>query len=248
MASDCVYYRPHVVFNARTRMHVLWVNAQSCASRCPPGSTACYLTATSTDPAGPFTLHGPARTKYTSEGGVGDYSLFIDDDANATAYVIHKRTGRAPPPNGHRILIERLDHDYLHSTNETFGIFGDPFVEAPVMIKRRGTYYAMFGKCCAFCSSGSGAGVYTSSHPLGPYTYQLNVGCVVEPALGCGCGGAPWTPDPNSSCAVMPSVTRSQQNFVIQVRCTLCFCRQPVRTLPARRNTVFVESHPSPTC
>jgi hypothetical protein len=30
------------------------------------------------------------------------------------------------------------------------------------MFKRRGTYYALFGKCCAFCAHGSGVGVWVS--------------------------------------------------------------------------------------
>lgn len=212
-----MYYRSHVVYNAQNRDYVLWANAKSCPSACPGGASGCYLVFTAKSPAGPFALVGPARTRYTAEGAVGDYSLFIDDDPNATAYCIHKRTGQAPQPNGHRMLIEKLDPDYLHSTNETHGIFGNPFVEAPVMFKRRGVYYALFGKCCAFCASGSGVGVYTATSPLGPYTYQLNVGCPTEPVGGCGCGGAPWTPDPNKSCPVMPSVTKAQQNFVIEV-------------------------------
>eukprot|EP00039_Didymoeca_costata_P014461 m.233904 g.233904 ORF g.233904 m.233904 type:complete len:173 (-) comp16030_c0_seq15:257-775(-) len=160
---------------------------------------------------------GPVYTKYTTEGGVGDYSLLIDDDENHTAYCIHKRTGQAPKPFGHRMLIEQIDAAYEHSTNATLGVFGAPFVEAPVMIKRKGIYYAIFGKCCCFCSSGSGAGVYTSRQPLGPYTYQLNIGCATEPASGCGCGGTPGTKDPNSSCAAMPAVTKAQQNFVIEI-------------------------------
>jgi hypothetical protein len=203
------------VYNARNKRYVLWANAKQCPDVCLGVSSGCYLAFTADTPAGPFALEGPVRTKYTRDGGVGDYSLFIDDDQ--AAYCIHKRTGQAPPPNGHRMLIERLDADYLHSTNVTLGIFGDPFVEAPVMFKRRGVYYALFGKCCAFCSTGSGVGVYTATQPLGPYTYHLNVGCPTEPAEGCGCGGAPYTRDPNKSCAVLPTVTKAQQNFVIQV-------------------------------
>jgi beta-xylosidase len=38
------------------------------------------------------------------------------------------------------------------------------------MFKRRGYYYLLFGECCCFCRSGSNSRVFTSSHPLGPWT------------------------------------------------------------------------------
>lgn len=202
------------MFNKRSRLYVLWINAQNCASACPPGSVACYLTWTSSSPTGPFEAQGPVHTRFTAEGGVGDFSLFLDDDEHQTGWVIHKRTGRAPPPNGHRMLIEKLSPDYLRSTNETLGVFGDPFVEAPVLFKRKGVYYALFGKCCCFCAGGSGVGVYTAATAAGPYTKHQNIGCPTEPQGTCGCSS---TPDPDRSCAAMKSVTMAQQNFVIQI-------------------------------
>jgi hypothetical protein len=70
-----------------------------------------------------------------------------------------------------------------------------PFVEAPAMFKRRGVYYALFGKCCAFCAHGSGIGVWTSSGtPLGPWTPRGNIGCTsaaIAKQQFCGC--APTT-------------------------------------------------------
>jgi hypothetical protein len=213
----CIYYRSHAVYNSNTKKYVLSANAQGCVEFCGVHN-GCYITATSDKPEGPFAIQGKMETKYTLEGGVGDQSIFIDDDADSTAYLIHKRAGGAQPKSAaHRILIEKLTADYLHSTNETLGIFGDPFVEAPAMIKRKGTYYAFFGKCCAFCSSGSGIGVYTADHPLGPYTKQTNIGCTSQPQPGCGCGGAPYTKDPNRNCTAIPAVTQAQQNFVIEI-------------------------------
>ena len=58
--------------------------------------------------------------------------------------------------------------------------FTTPFVEAPAMFKRKGTYYALFGKCCAFCAQGSGIGVWSAAHPLGPWTSHANIGCSGE--------------------------------------------------------------------
>ena len=50
------------------------------------------------------------------------------------------------------------------------------------MFKRKGTYFALFGKCCAFCAHGSGIGVWTSGAPLGPWEPQGNIGCS-DPAV-----------------------------------------------------------------
>lgn len=38
----------------------------------------------------------------------------------------------------HRMMVDRLTPDFLHTTNETLGIFGQEDVEAPVMFKRNG--------------------------------------------------------------------------------------------------------------
>lgn len=95
------------------------------------------------------------------------------------------------------------------------GYFGIEFVEAPAVFKREGIYYALFGNCCCFCQAGSGIGVYTASHPIGPWTYHNNVGCTGgEPTPGCGCGMN------HGSCPKLEgtAVTKAQQNFVIQVR------------------------------
>ena len=76
------------------------------------------------------------------------------------------------------------------SSNVSSGVFGNVFVEAPAMFKRKNTYYALFGNCCCFCGHGSGIGVYTAPHPLGPWMYHNNVGCLANTTLtdGCGCG------------------------------------------------------------
>merc|ERR1711918_129906 len=74
--------------------------------------------------------------------------------------------------------------------NVSSGVFGNEFVEAPAMFKRKGLYYALFDNCCCFCGHGSGIGVYTARSPLGPWTYHNNIGCLTNISLtmGCGCG------------------------------------------------------------
>ena len=104
-------------------------------------------------------------------------------------------------------------------TNTSSGIFGNHFVEAPAIFKRNGVYYALFGECCCFCGQGSGIGVYTAAAPLGPWTYHENIGCEGgEPKPGCGCGMNGGSP-PALECPPLygTSVTKAQQNFVIQV-------------------------------
>eukprot|EP01052_Picozoa_sp_SAG31_P021543 SAG31_NODE_1672_length_7564_cov_10.193704_5_plen_136_part_00 len=46
--------------------------------------------------------------------------------------------------------------DWLGSTMNSSGVFGDKGVEAPVMFRRGSTYYAFFDKECCYCPQGSG--------------------------------------------------------------------------------------------
>ena len=156
-----VYYRPYVVYNAKTRKYVLWYNWY------PTLWNGQYGVATSDTPQGPFVLHG-ANVR-VSQPAPGDLGLFVDDDG--TGYVIYTSIAR-----DHGIFIERLSDDYLGSTQENSGLLGAG-CEAPVLFKRQGTYYALFDNCCCFCSGGSGARVYTAEKPLGPYAWKgtLNI-------------------------------------------------------------------------
>lgn len=126
--------------------------------------------------------------------------------------------------------IELLSDDFLSSvatehpvpgtgpTNVSSGYFGHEFVEAPAIFKRNGTYYALFGKCCCFCGHGSGVGVYTAQHPLGPWTYRSNIGCTKDLKPGCGCGMN--DPDHSLQCDADygTSLTKAQQNFVLPLK------------------------------
>eukprot|EP00045_Choanoeca_perplexa_P018429 m.291442 g.291442 ORF g.291442 m.291442 type:complete len:378 (-) comp17816_c0_seq6:185-1318(-) len=210
-----VLIRPHAVYNNRTRLYVLWLNAMG-QGPCPAGSAnKCYITMTSPHPEGPFGDVVVAHTKYTAQGGVGDFDVFTDDDG--TGYLIHKRSGAATQ-DPHRMLIEQLTDDYRHSTNATLGVFGQQRVEAPVMFKRNGTYFAMFGSLCCFCPLGSGINVYTASRPLGPYTLQGNVGCQASVPVGCTCNNTRgYIPPPSRTCPSVPPVTQAQQNVIVKV-------------------------------
>jgi len=103
-------------------------------------------------------------------------------------------------------------------SNVSSGIIGMGFVEAPAIFKRKGVYYALFGNCCCFCGQGSGIGVHTASHPLGPWKYHDNIGCKkgFKTSDKCGCGMN------HGSCKNIygNSLTMAQQNFVMPVKTT----------------------------
>lgn len=99
------------------------------------------------------------------------------------------------------------------------------------MIERLGTYYALFGHCCCFCYQGSGMFVFTAPHPMGPWTQQLQSG---RADFGCVANATTPTPkqihslpvtafpQPGQGCiyngAKSASVTRAQQNFVVEIK------------------------------
>eukprot|EP00041_Stephanoeca_diplocostata_P006460 m.85945 g.85945 ORF g.85945 m.85945 type:complete len:515 (+) comp16372_c0_seq2:119-1663(+) len=104
-------------------------------------------------------------------------------------------------------------------SNVTSGPFGNVFVEAPAMFKRSEVYYALFDNCCCFCGHGSGIGVYTAAHPLGPWLYHDNIGCTKNTTLTPGCGCGMNHAIPGGQCDFYgDSLTKAQQNFVIPIK------------------------------
>ncbi len=149
-----VYYRPYVIYNAKTGKYVLWYNWY------PTLWDGQYGVATSDRPEGPFAIQN--NNVAVARAKPGDLGLFVDDDA--AAYLVYTSIA-----DDHGISVERLSDDYLSSTKENSGIL-DTGCEAAVMIKRQNTYYVLFDVCCCFCPQGSGARVFTASKPLGPYS------------------------------------------------------------------------------
>merc|ERR1719181_875575 len=86
-----------------------------------------YVAGTSDSPEGPYEYHGMVLgLRYQDEGGVGDFTLFQDDDVNQTTYVMYKRTGAAPGAMGHRMTLQRVQPDLLaadESEGASAGIF-----------------------------------------------------------------------------------------------------------------------------
>ena len=239
----CTYFRVHTIYNKNTKKYIMWANLNGCK----PGQD--YAIGTSNTPDGPFTfVHSISAGRQGAQGG--DFDIFVDEeDVNNSAYLIYTAVA-----GGHTMSIELLTDDYLSSAynsktnpspapnNVTSGVIGNVFVEAPAMFKRKEIYYALFGNCCCFCGHGSGIGVYTSLHPLGPWEYHRNVGCESNVTLstGCGCGmdhslneNAKETEQKNSEIQHIlanggavgatcnyygDSLTTAQQNFVIRIK------------------------------
>jgi hypothetical protein len=166
-----IYYRPKVIFNQLTQLYVLWVNRVQRSGRfdIPDFFNASYVVATSRTPDGLFTV---VRTKVQTlaYGNPGDFSLFVDNDNEnemTKAYIAYDAFD-----NLHRIQIEQLTPDYTDSLGRaaTTGPLTPFNNEAPILFKRHGYYYLLFGECCCFCRSGSNSRVFVSSHPLGPWS------------------------------------------------------------------------------
>ncbi len=93
-----IYFRPYVVYNARTRKYVLWYNW------CPAFFNCQYGAAESDVPQGPFTVRN-SNVK-VSRANPGDLGLFVDADGRG--YVIYTSIAQH-----FAVSIERLSDDYL---------------------------------------------------------------------------------------------------------------------------------------
>jgi len=159
--TDGVYYRPYVVYNARTRKYVLWFNWY------PKLWDGKVGVATSDTPTGPFVIVNQDVQLSQASNHPGDGSLFVDQDQKA--YFIYTVIGL-----DHSVLVERLSDDYLSSTGEASDVLAKG-CEAPALFRNSDTYYALFDSTCCFCTKGSGARVYKASAPLGPYMLEGNI-------------------------------------------------------------------------
>ncbi len=155
-----VYYRPHVVYNPSTKKYVLWYNWY------PKLWNGQFGVATSNSPTGPFTvLNNNVQVKQSSLG-VGDLGIFVDNDNKA--YLSYNTI------QNHKVSVELLTDDFTGSTLTGSENIAE-HCEAGSMFKRNGIYYLLTDYTCCFCTQGSGAKVFTSTSPLGPYTYRQNI-------------------------------------------------------------------------
>jgi Glycosyl hydrolases family 43 len=155
-----VYYRPHVVFNKKTKKYILWYNWN------PKLWDGQFGVAESDKPQGPFKVVNDNVTVKNSAFGVGDLGVFIDDDEKAyLSYCTIK---------DHQVSVELLDDSYTKSTMQGSEIIAK-HCEGGGLFKRKNLFYMMTDYTCCFCTQGSGAQVFTATNPLGPYTYRQNI-------------------------------------------------------------------------
>jgi beta-xylosidase len=104
-------FRPHVIFNEKTKLYVLWINVYDNVSG--------YRVFTAKQPTGPFTEVAEPKLAVNSNmpaAGLnnGDHDTFIDDDGTAyLAYTDWRTKGS--------IIVEKLSADYLTGTGEYVG-------------------------------------------------------------------------------------------------------------------------------
>lgn len=153
-----VYYRPYVVYNARTRKYVLWYNWYPALWKGQDG------VAVSDKPTGPFTIVNPKA--HLAGSDPGDGSLFVDDDG--TGYYIYTDIAQ-----GYAVRVEQLTPDFLDSRGKTSNVMATGN-ESPVLFRRNNIYYALCGPLCASCAKGSEVQVFTSLSPLGPFSTRLS--------------------------------------------------------------------------
>lgn len=154
-----VYYRPCVIHNANTDKYVLWYNWY------PKELGGQTGVAISDNPIGPFSIINSNIQLACSHPGDG--SLFVDDDG--TGYYIYSAID-----DGHTARISRLTRDYLNVNGESSDVIATG-VEAPLLFRRKNTYYAMVGELCVFCCEGAEAHVLASNSPLGPFDPICNI-------------------------------------------------------------------------
>lgn len=153
-------FRPHVIFNPKTQLYVLWINVYDNVSG--------YRVFTSKTPVGPFTETAEpvlAVNGSAPAGGLnnGDHDTFVDDDGTAyLAYTDWRTKGT--------IVIEKLSADYLTGTGEHVKAVTPGQTEAPGLFKRNGLYYVVYSDPnCGYCS-GTGTAYRTASSPLGTWS------------------------------------------------------------------------------
>jgi len=153
-------FRPHVIYNQKTRLYVLWINVYD--------NRVGYRVFTSKKPVGPFVEVKEPTLAVNSEMPVaglnnGDHDTFVDDDGTAyLAYTDWRTQGS--------IVIEKLSADYLTGTGQHVKSVTDGKTEAPALFKRKGIYYLVYSDPnCGYCS-GTGASYRTAKSPLGPWS------------------------------------------------------------------------------
>ncbi|PST83634.1 hypothetical protein C7T94_13945 [Pedobacter yulinensis] len=167
-------FRPHVVYNKKTGLYVLWINVYD--------NQVGFRVFTSSSPTGPFKEVAEPRLAVNSEAPVaglnnGDHDTFVDEDGTGyIAYTDWRTKGT--------IVIEELTGDYLSGTGKHVKSVTAGKTEAPALFKRKGLYYVTYSDPnCGYCS-GTGTSYKTAKSPLGPWSEGIRIS-------NNSCGGQP---------------------------------------------------------
>ena len=167
-------FRPHVIYNRKTGMYVLWINVYD--------NSVGFRVFTSHSPAGPFTETPVPRLAVNSDAPVaglnnGDHDTFVDTDGTGyIAYTDWRAKGA--------IVIEKLTPDYLSGTGEHVKEVTPGQTEAPSLFHRNGIYYITYSDPnCGYCA-GTGTSYKTAPAPLGPWSAGKKIS-------DSSCGGQP---------------------------------------------------------
>jgi len=179
-APSGVYYRPHVVYNTKTKKYVMWFHLELKGQGYAAARTA---TAVSDSPTGPFTYiesFRPNAGKYPVnadgmptdslrdrfflrdfKGGqmARDMQLFVDDDGKA--YHI------ASSEENYTMMVSLLTDDYLRPSGTFARILVMHQYEGPALFKKDGKYY-FFGSGCTGWAPNPGHSA-VAEHIFGPW-------------------------------------------------------------------------------
>lgn len=158
-------FRPHVIYNKKTKQYVLWINVYD--------NHIGFRVFTSSRPTGPFTEVAEPRLAVNSNGAVaglnnGDHDTFVDEDGTAyIAYTDWQTKGT--------IVIEKLSADYLTGSGEHVKAVTKGSTEAPALFRRNGSYYLFYSDPnCGYCS-GTGTSYRRAASPLGPWSDGIKI-------------------------------------------------------------------------
>lgn len=153
-------FRPHVIFNQKTRQYVLWINVYD--------NQVGFRVFTSSSPTGPFKEVAEPKLAVNATAPAaglnnGDHDTFVDEDGTGyVAYTDWRAKGS--------IVIEQLTPDYLSGTGQHVKAVTESKTEAPALFRRKGIYYITYSDPnCGYCS-GTGTSYRTAPSPLGPWS------------------------------------------------------------------------------
>jgi len=160
------FERPKIIYNDRTKQYVMWfhyVSHPGDHGNKPTQGEAGVATCASVN--GKYALQGLMRP-LGDDGIVRDLTVFKDDDGSA--YLIYDRDVRVKGPGFGRVLhVVKLTDDYLGCTTTYTRIENAAKREAPVLIKRNGTYYLITSGMTGWAFNESNC--YRAKNIFGPY-------------------------------------------------------------------------------